>query len=69
MAVIEAALRDDGSDASAAISLEVKTAIAESRQALIQAAKETSSAVFWIFCLPAVLLVFAIAYWLCSLFV
>jgi hypothetical protein len=61
MTVVEAALSDDGSEASAAISSEVKAAIADSRAALIQAAKETSSAVFWLLCLPAVLLVFAIA--------
>jgi hypothetical protein len=68
MTVIEAALRDDGSEASNAISSEVKAAIADSRQILIQAAKETSYAVIWILCLPAVLLVFAIACVLYSFF-
>jgi hypothetical protein len=65
--VIEAALHNDSSQLSVAIHSEVKKAISDSREALVQAAKETSTVAFWLLCLLAVISVCALAWGLYGL--
>jgi ankyrin repeat protein len=60
--IVEAALRSDSSEASVAIHSEVKKAMSDSRKALVQAAKETSSVAFWLCSLLAIVLMFAVTY-------
>lgn len=57
--VIEAALHADSSKVSVAIHSEVKRAISDSREALLQAAKETSTVAFWLFAALGIFVVFA----------
>jgi hypothetical protein len=61
LGVIEAALHADSSEASVAIHSEVKRAISDSREALVQAAKGTSTVAFWLFAALGVFVIFAAA--------